>query len=85
MDTFFSYTPALNDGIYIHSGSSMIQFYCGCTSQLTATFPIKKDSDMARTLEDFISLHGAPSVLFSDNAKAQIGHAVHCPSHVCHC
>jgi hypothetical protein len=38
---------------------------------------MKTDSDMARTLEDFIRLHGAPSALFSDNTKAKIGQAVH--------
>jgi hypothetical protein len=54
----------------------MLQLYCGCDSQLTAVLPMKTEREMAGTLEDIILFHGAPNALFSDNAKAQIGHAV---------
>jgi Reverse transcriptase (RNA-dependent DNA polymerase) len=76
-DTFFSDTPALDDGIYGHGGATMTQIFCGCSSQFTAGYPMKTDGEMASTLEDFIRTYGAPKSLFSDNAKAQIGKAVH--------
>jgi hypothetical protein len=75
-DTFFYDIPALDDGIMGHGGTTMVQLFCGCSSLLTAVFPMKSESDMAGTLEDFIRHHGAPKALFSDNAKAQIGSAV---------
>jgi hypothetical protein len=37
---------------------------------------MKTESEMVGALEDFIHFHSAPNALFSDNAKAQIGHAV---------
>ena len=75
-DTFFFDIPALDDGIMGHGGTTMLQLYCGCDSQLTAVYPMKTETDMSGTLEDFIRQHGAPNGLFSDNAKAQIGRAV---------
>jgi hypothetical protein len=36
MDTFFFDIPALDDGILGHGGTTMLQLYCGCESQLTA-------------------------------------------------
>ena len=75
-DTLFSNTPAHNDGILGHAGATMVQLYCGKSSQLTAVYPMKSDHEMSHTLEDFIRHHGAPNALFSDNAKAQIGKAV---------
>jgi Reverse transcriptase (RNA-dependent DNA polymerase) len=75
-DTFFSDVIAHDDGILGHGGTTMLQLYCGCTSLLTAGYPMKTGDEMAGTLQDFIRHHGAPNALFSDNAKAQIGHAV---------
>ena len=75
-DTFFFDTPALDDGIMGHGGTTMLQLFSGCKSQLTAVFPMRNESDMAGTLEDFIRHYGAPNALFSDNAKAQISRAV---------
>jgi hypothetical protein len=75
-DTFFFDVPALDDGIMGHGGTTMLQLYCGCDSQLTAVFPMKTEREMADTLEDFIRFHGAPNALFSANSKVQIGHAV---------
>jgi hypothetical protein len=37
---------------------------------------MKRETDMAGILEDFIRQHGAPNALFSDNSKAQIGRDV---------
>ena len=37
-DTFFSDTPAADDGINGHGGANMVQIYCGKTSQLTRAF-----------------------------------------------
>jgi transposase InsO family protein len=37
---------------------------------------MKMECEMAGALEDFISFHGTPNALYSDNAKAQIGHAI---------
>ena len=54
----------------------MLQLFCGCTTHLTAVFPMKTDHEMSRTFEDFIRTYGAPNALFSDNAKSQIGKAV---------
>ena len=34
-DTIFSDTPALDDGIAGHGGRTMLQFYCGCTSEFS--------------------------------------------------
>jgi hypothetical protein len=51
-DTFFFDIPALDDGIMRHGGTTLLQLYCGCESQLTAVFPMKTESEMAGTLED---------------------------------
>jgi hypothetical protein len=37
-----------------HGGTTMLQLYCGCDSELTAVFPLKTEREMAGTLEDFI-------------------------------
>ena len=75
-DTFFFDVPALDDGIMGHGGTTCLQLFCGCTSLLTAVYPMKNGDDMSGTLEDFIRHYGAPNALFSDNAKNQIGRAV---------
>jgi hypothetical protein len=75
-DTFFFDSPALDDGIMGHGGTTMLQLFCGVSSLLTAVFPMKTETDMAGTLEDFIQQHGAPNAFFSDNSNAQIGRAV---------
>jgi Reverse transcriptase (RNA-dependent DNA polymerase) len=75
-DTFFSDTPAHDDGILGHGGTTMVQLFCGVTSLLTAVFAMSSESQMPGTFEDFIRKYGAPKGLFSDNAKVQIGSAV---------
>ena len=54
----------------------MVQLYVGKTSQITEAFPMTDKSQMSKTLIDFIRKHGAPNVLFSDNAKEQISNDV---------
>ena len=68
--TIFSDTPAFNDGIPGHGGCTMMQFYVGSTSKFAAGFPMSSESQMPKTLQDFIRFYGAPQNLFNDNAKA---------------
>jgi hypothetical protein len=56
-----------------HCGATMVQLYAGKTSQHMRVFRMQLESQMPRTLEDYIRQVGAPNVKFSDNAKAQIG------------
>ena len=71
-DTIFSDTPALDDGIPGHGGCTMMQFFCGCTSEFLAGFPMSSETQIYKTVQDFIRYYGAPRNLFSDNAKAEI-------------
>jgi hypothetical protein len=75
-DTYFSETPALDDGITEHGGTKLIQFFCGCSCLLTAVYPMRRENNIAGTLEYLIRFYGAAIALFSDNAKSQIGRAV---------
>jgi hypothetical protein len=75
-DTFFYDTPAHDDGILGHAGTTMAQLYVGKTSSKTVVYPMCLESDMSKTLKDLIRDHGAPNSLFSDNAKAQGGKRV---------
>jgi hypothetical protein len=75
-DTYFSDTPALDDGIMGHGGNKMAQLFCGCSSLLTAVYPMRRENNIAGTLIDFIRFYGAPTAFFGDNAKSQIGRAV---------
>ena len=75
-DTFFSDTPAHDDGIMGHGGATMVQLYTGVATQFTKAYPMAKESEMPGTLEDFIREIGAPNSLFSDNSKVQIGSQV---------
>ena len=81
-DTLFSDTPAHNDGIPGHGGATMAQLYVGRSSGHTKLYPMKTESQMHQTLEDYIRDEGAPNLLFSDNAKTQTGFKVarHPPS-----
>ena len=59
-----------------HGGTKMVQLFFGCSSLITAVYPMRHENNIADTLEDFIRHYGAPNALFSDNAKSQIGLAV---------
>jgi hypothetical protein len=72
-DTYFSDTPALDNGIIGHGGTKMVQLSCG---SFAAIYPMLRENNIAGTLEDFICFYGTPTVLFSDNDKSQIGGAV---------
>jgi hypothetical protein len=75
-DTFFSDVPGGNYGIPSHAGATMMQLYTGTQSRLTEGFPMKKESQMPDTLRDFIRKRGAPDLLITDNAKAEISSSV---------
>jgi len=75
-DTYFADTPAHDDGIHGRSGAMFAQVYCGRSSQLTAVQYAYRNGN-AWLLEDFLRQHGAPRLLFSDNAKVQVSKAVH--------
>jgi hypothetical protein len=75
--TYFSYTPALDVGLLGHGGTKMVQLICGCQSLITAVYPMRHEGNISGILEEFIRQYGAPNSLFSDNAKSQIGKAVH--------
>ena len=71
-DTFFSDTPARDDGIPGHGGCTMMQIFLGLTSGATYGYPMKAESEYPQTLEDHIRKVGAPNMIISDNAKAEI-------------
>jgi len=75
-DTVFSDTPAADDGIPGHAGCKMVQLYAGMDSHYLAAYPMRTESEMPSTMEDFIRDHGAMQGLFSDNAKVQVSQAV---------
>ena len=74
-DTMFCDTPAHDDGIKSHGGTTMAQLYTGCTSNLSAIFPMKEEGQIPGTLEEFIRKWGAPKRFRSDLAKAAISNA----------
>jgi hypothetical protein len=62
-DTYFSDTPALDDGIMGHGGTKMAQLFCGCSSLLTAVYPMRRENNIAGTLEDSVlHLHTTPNL-----------------------
>ena len=69
-DTIFSDTPALDDGIPGHGGCTMLQFFCGVTSEFSTGFPMSSETQLPKTVQDFVRFYGAPRNLFSDNAKS---------------
>jgi hypothetical protein len=69
-DTYFSDTPALGNGIMGHGRRRMAQLFCGSSSLLTAVYSMRRENNIAGTLEDFIRHYGAPNALFSDNAQS---------------
>lgn len=75
-DTFFSDTPAVNDGIPGHGGCTMAQIFCARTSQLGLAVPMRSEKDMPQTIHEWIRTYGAPNMLISDNAKVEIGRTV---------
>ncbi len=75
-DTFFSDTPALDDGVAGHGGCTMAQIYHAITLQLTAAYPLAKKLDIPKTLLDFIREWGAPAHIFSDAALEEASEAI---------
>ena len=71
MDTYFANEPAADDGITGHGGCTMAQLYGGVDSHFLKLVPMRSESDIPKTLQDFIRDHGAMRGLKSDNAKAE--------------
>ena len=70
-DTFFSDTAALDDGITGHGGCTMVQFFTGCTSNITEAIPMGDKSGFPSSFKDFIRKWGASNELISDNSWEQ--------------
>ena len=68
-DTFFSSEKALG-------GFMCAQLYVGKTSTFTVIYGMKSETQMPETLQDFIRQFGAPTGLYSDNAKVETGKAI---------
>jgi hypothetical protein len=62
-------SPAADDGFPGYDGCTCVQIYTGTESAITEGFPMAGEVEMHKTLSDFIWKHGAPNVLFSDNAN----------------
>ena len=75
-DTFFSETPALDDGIPGHGGCTMVQIFTGIKSHITEAIPMDAKSDFPESLKEFIRKWGAPNGLMSDNAWEQTSKTV---------
>ena len=69
-DSYFSDTPAADDGIAGHGGCTMLQIYTGTKSRVSEGFPMSSESDIPETLLSMIRKRGAMDRLISDNAKA---------------
>ena len=50
-DTIFSDTPAYDDGIAGHGGCTMMQFYCGCSSEFSAAFQCNMKNNYPKPLK----------------------------------
>jgi len=59
-DTFFSDTPAVNDGIPGHGGVTMAQIFCARNTQLGLAVPMQSEKDMPDTFREWIRIYGAP-------------------------
>jgi hypothetical protein len=68
-DTFYANATA-------HDGSTCAQIYVGLKSYFTTCMGMQIDAQFPETLLDFIWTFGAMPKLYSDNAKAEISHAV---------
>ena len=75
-DTFFSDTPAHDDGIPGHGGCKMVQMFVGNDSYYLAGYPIRQEKEVPSALQAFVKDVGAPMGLASDNAKSEMSNAV---------
>ena len=69
-DTFFSDTPAIDDG------ATCTQFYVGLDSLHTSVYGMKSEKEFPATLQDTIRKHGAMDKLISDHAQFEISNKV---------
>ena len=75
-DTFFSDTPAHDDGISGHAGCTMVQLYTGVTSHYTKVYPMNSEAQIPNTLQDLLRDRGAPNNIRNDCAKAATSNAM---------
>ena len=66
MDTYFGEEQAADDGITGHGGCRMAQVFGGIDSHFMKCVPMRTESDIPRTLKEFIRDHGAMHGLKSD-------------------
>eukprot|EP00977_Amphora_coffeiformis_P014845 scaffold4236_cov101-Amphora_coffeaeformis.AAC.1 len=67
-DTFFSDTPAADDGIPGHAGCTMMQLFYGMSSGHTSGYPMQSEKQVGEVYEDHIRKVGAPVGILSDRA-----------------
>jgi len=70
-DTFYSGTPAVDDG------ATSAQFFVGTQTKFVEVYGLKSDSHFIKTLWDTIRRYGAMDVLVSDRAQLEISNKVH--------
>jgi hypothetical protein len=71
-DTYFNDTPALDDGIPGHGGSTMFQVFVGLKSRILDGNPMKLETQVPDAFEDIIHRTSAPLGLMSDQAKSEM-------------
>mgnify|MGYP005857053611 CR=1 FL=1 len=81
-DTFFSDIPAADDGVPGHGGCTMVQLYAGIDSESLFAYPMKSETQVPESLEEFIRQNGAMQGLKSDFAKSEQFKAVRAIQHM---
>ena len=76
MDTMFSDTPALDDGILGHGGCTQVQLFVAIESRYIRVYPMANKGQVPQVLMQFINDCGAPIGLISDGAKEATSRAV---------
>eukprot|EP00977_Amphora_coffeiformis_P010451 scaffold2440_cov143-Amphora_coffeaeformis.AAC.2 len=71
-DTFFSDTPAADDGIPGHAGCTMMQLFYGMSSGHTSGYPMRSEKQVGEVYEDHIRKVGAPVGILSDRARSEV-------------
>ena len=72
MDTFFSDTPAGDDGVPGHAGCTMLHVFLGLTSSYLFGHPMRSEKQIPEAMEECIRKVGAPIGIMSDQAKAEM-------------
>ena len=70
-DTIFWDTPALDDGVTGHGGATMLQLWAAMESHYLVGYPMRSESEIPHTLEEYIREHGAMRGIRSDQARSE--------------